>query len=45
LVTTTIEGIFVSLDVIIFWNIVDSEKAAKTAFELFSENQEYSHLN
>ena len=29
----------------IFWKIVDSEKAAKNAFELFNEKEEYSHIN
>ena len=39
--TTTIEGAFVSLDVMVFWNIVDTAKAAKTAMEILGGVEDY----
>ena len=33
----TIEGAFISLDVMIFWNIVDTELAAKNAMQILDK--------
>lgn len=42
--TTTIEGAFVSLDVMIFWNIIDTLKAAKHAMEILGGVEDYKHI-
>jgi hypothetical protein len=34
--TTTLEGALISLEVMIFWNIVDSSKAAKNGMEILT---------
>jgi hypothetical protein len=39
--TTTIEGAFISLDVMIFWNVVDSEKAVKNGMEILNSTEDY----
>jgi len=38
--TTTAEGSHVTLDAMIFWRIVDTEKAAKNAMEMLKINEE-----
>jgi hypothetical protein len=43
--TTTIEGAFISLDVMIFWNIVDTRKAAVNAMEIMNAGEDYKQLN
>jgi len=39
--TTTIEGALISLEVMIFWHINDTEMAAKNGLEILTENENY----
>ena len=45
LYTRTIEGAFISLNVMIFWNISDTELAAKNAMQILDKQEEYHEKN
>jgi hypothetical protein len=41
----TIEGAFICVDCMIFWNVVDTELAATNAMEILDKQEEYHERN
>lgn len=45
LLTTTLEGAMISLDIMIFWKIKDSDLAAKNAMDILNSREDVSSQN
>ena len=43
--TTTIEGALISLEIMIFWRVIDTAQAAKNGLEILTQDEQYSTIN